>query len=74
MQRFIWQTKGSDNILKEQVCHLLCEELSLPYKARHKAHIPQHTFNGSHHSIAPITEGQVGHEIDRPMPKPPARD
>ena len=54
--------------------NLLCGELSLPHKARHKAHIPKDTLNASHDSIETIAKGQVGHEIDGPMPKPPARD
>ena len=74
MQDFIWQPKGSDHIVKEQVRNLLCGELSLPHKARHKAHITQDTLNASHNSIETITQGQVGHEINGPTPKPSARD
>ena len=54
MEDFFRQTKGSDNILKEQVHKLLCGELSLPHKARHKVHVPQDTLNASHHSILTI--------------------
>ena len=64
MQNSIRQPKSSDHILNKQVCHLLCGELSLPHKARHKAHIPQDTLNASHDSIETIVEGQVGLEID----------
>ena len=74
MQDFIRQPKSFDHIIKEQVRNLLCEELSLPHKARHKAHIPKDTLNASHDSIETIAKGQVGHEIDGPTPKPPARD
>ena len=74
MQNFIRQTKGSDNILKEQVRDLLCGELSLSHKARHKAHIFQDSLNASHHSIETITQWQVGHKVNGPMPKLSARD
>ena len=68
MQDCIGQTKGSDHILKEQVCNLLCVELSLPHKARHKANMTKDTLNASHHSIGIITQGQAGHEVNGPIP------
>ena len=74
MQDFIWQPKSSDHIIKEQVRNLLYRELSLPHKARHKVHIPQDALNTSHNILESIAQGQVGHEIDGPTPKPPARD
>ena len=57
MQDFIWQPKGSEHILKEQVRNLLCGELPLPHKTRHKVPLPKDTLNASHNIIVTITQG-----------------
>ena len=74
MQNVIRQTRSSDHIFKEQVCILLCGELSLPHKARHKSHISKDTHNASHNSIETIAKGQVGCKVNGPTPRPPATD
>ena len=73
MQHFIRQPKQPDNCIEEQGCYLLSRKLSFSHVARYDPDKPKQTLNASHDCILPPTQGQVGHEVDRPMAKTPGR-
>ena len=73
MQHFIRQPKQPDNCMDEQGCYVLSRKLSFSHVARYNPDKPKQTLNASHECILPPTQGQVGHEIDRPTPKTPGR-